>query len=750
VTEALEEHPVTVGGHLTDVLLHNKLAPPPVTRNMVSRRAVIEAARSSGCRAVGITAPAGYGKSTLLVEWARMEDRPLAWLSLDRFDDDPTRFLIGLASAYALVDSTTHGLVDEISHPGVSVLGRAAPRLAATFASAARPFVLMVDDLHEVQSDDCLDVLELVMARFPPGSQLVSASRSEQPHLSRLRHMGDTREIGMDELALDEGGARAIFHEAQVELTPERAGDVTKRTEGWAVGIQLAALITKDAEDEGYFVTGDDRYVADYLYQEILARQPEHLQRFLRRTSVLEQMSGPLCDAVLESHDADQTLRELERANLFVLPLDRRRRWYRYHGLFREFLLSELRRREAGEIDTLHRRAADWYEAQESPEMALEHLLQTGDQGRAMRLLLALSQPTYQRGGLSTWVRWLSAISDASIRSYPPLAVHAGWYAVLTGDTVGAEGWAALADSASYSGETNDGSASFESATAMLRAGMCSLGPDTMLSDAEFAAAQEPASSIWRPVPLHLQGQAHLLVGDGGDAARPFFVEAARMALEPGRDVDSGVMSASELAILAMDQGGWHEASNHLDRALTTIEQCRMQDYATSLLAFAGAARLALHRGQRDTAMAWLTRAMRNRHLATYVWPVIAIRLRIQLAKAYLALSDMAAARQLARECEEVLIHRPALGTLNDDLGELRDLLRASETDTTRLSVLTPAEFRLLPYLQTHLTLADIGKRLSVSRNTVNSQISSIYRKLGVSSRQEAVEDAIAKGLLGD
>jgi LuxR family transcriptional regulator, maltose regulon positive regulatory protein len=222
------------------------------------------------------------------------------------------------------------------------------------------------------------------------------------------------------------------------------------------------------------------------------------------------------------------------------------------------------------------------------------------------------------------------------------------------------------------------------------------------------------------------------------------------MALEPGRDVDSGVMSASELAILAMDQGGWHEASNHLDRALTTIDQCRMQDYATSLLAFAGAARLALHRGQRDTALAWLTRAMRSRHLATYVWPVIATRLRIQLAKAYLALSEVAAARQLVRECDEIFIHRPAMGTLNDDLGELRDLLRTSETDTTRLSVLTPAEFRLLPYLQTHLTLADIGKRLGVSRNTVNSQISSIYRKLGVSSRQDAVEDAIAKGLLGD
>ena len=678
-----------------------------------------------------------------------MEDRPLAWLSLDRFDDDPTKFLLGLASAYALVDPTSRDLIAEISGPGMSVLGRAAPRLAAAFESAARPFVLMLDDLHEVESDDCLDVLELLMTRFPSGSQLVSASRAEQPHLSRLRHMGDAMEIGMDELALDEGGARAIFHEAHVELTPESADEVTKRTEGWPVGVQLAALIAGDTEDDGSVVTGDDRYVADYLYREILSRQPEHLQKFLRRTSVLEELNGSLCDAVLESNDAVQVLRELERANLFVLPLDRRRRWYRYHGLFREFLLSELRRGDDGQIDDLHRRAADWYEAEGSPEMALEHLLLTADRDHAMRLFVALAQLTWQRGGLATMLRWLSVLGDASIRSYPPLAVHAAWAAVLTGDTVGAERWAALVDFASYSGETQDGSASFESARAMLRAGMCPLGPSTMLSDAEFAASQE-ALSPWRPTSLVFAGEAHLLVGDGQDAARPLFVEAAQISFELNTDVDAGVLSASELAILAMDQGEWNEASDRLDWALKTIDEWHMQDYLTSLLAFAGAARLALHRGQRDSALGWLTRAMRSRHMATYVFPVLAVRLRIQLAKVYLALSEAAAARQLARECDEILMRRPALGTLNDDVNELRDLLRTSATDATRLSVLTPAEFRLLPYLQTYLTLADIGTRLGVTRNTINSQISSIYRKLGVSSRQEAVEAATARGLLGD
>ena len=200
---------------------------------------------------VGVTAPAGYGKSTLLVQWAHAEDRRVAWVSLDRFDDDPAVLLTLLASAYARVSPGKDDLVADVSGLGVSVLGRAAPRLASVFRTSPVPFVLMLDDLHELQSPACHDVLEVVISGIPRGSQLVAASRSEQPHVPRLRTSGDALEFLASDLALDVAGAEQIFSEAQVSLTRELAETVTERTEGWPVGLCLAAVIASESRRRG-------------------------------------------------------------------------------------------------------------------------------------------------------------------------------------------------------------------------------------------------------------------------------------------------------------------------------------------------------------------------------------------------------------------------------------------------------------------------------------------------------------------
>jgi LuxR family maltose regulon positive regulatory protein len=199
-------------------------------------------------------------------------------------------------------------------------------------------------------------VLDVLISGIPRGSQLASASRFEQPHLARLRAAGDALEFGPGNLAFDEAGAQQIFSAAEVSLTPELVAAVTERTEGWPVGLYLAALIAKEGHAEAWTIAGDDRYVADYLYREILIRQPEDTQRFLRCTAVLDQFCAQLCDAVLASSAAAMQLRRLEASGLFLIPLDRRRRWYRYHALFREFLLGELRRIEPEHIATLHQR----------------------------------------------------------------------------------------------------------------------------------------------------------------------------------------------------------------------------------------------------------------------------------------------------------------------------------------------------------------------------------------------------------
>ncbi|HEY5889298.1 MAG TPA: LuxR family transcriptional regulator, partial [Acidimicrobiia bacterium] len=284
---------------LDALLLDAKLSVPLPRRGSVSRAPLIDAARSSERRVVGVTAPAGYGKSTLLTEWAHSEDRPVAWLSLDQLDDDPATLITLLASAYVRASGSESDLVANVGVGGSSVLARAAPRLATAFSTSPSPFVLMMDDLHSLQSPNCHDVLSVVISGIPPGSQLVATSRSEQPHLPKLRATGDALEFSATDLALDEAGARQIFNEARVAITSELAAAVTQRTEGWPVGMYLAAMIAMEGKGEQLTISGDDRYVADYLYKESLMRLPEGTQRFLRRTAVVDQLSGPLCDAVL-------------------------------------------------------------------------------------------------------------------------------------------------------------------------------------------------------------------------------------------------------------------------------------------------------------------------------------------------------------------------------------------------------------------------------------------------------------------
>jgi LuxR family transcriptional regulator, maltose regulon positive regulatory protein len=733
---------------LGQLLLDAKFMVPQPRPGEVSRADLVEAARSSKCILVAVTAPAGYGKSTFLAEWARAEDRRIAWVSLDRFDDDPAMLLASLASACRRAGLSSADVVPSVPGLGVSALGRAAPRLASALRASPHPFVLMLDDLHELQSPACDDVLSVVTAAIPPGSALVTSSRSEHPHLPRLRASGEALEFGAGDLALDVDGTRQIFANAQVSVTREQAIAVTEQTEGWPAGLHLAALIAKQSGGQAQTVSGDDRYVADYLYRETLIQQPEDTQRFLRRTAVLDQLCVPLCDAVLGSSGAAGQLRHLEAASLFVIPLDRRREWYRYHALFREFLLGELRRTEPDIIMALHRQAADWYEASGSPVLALEHLLQTTDWDRSMRLATALSLPTYNAGQMSTVQRWYRVIGDANIERFPPLAALRCWEVALTGDTAQEERWAAILDASSFDGPSLDGSASFESARAMVRSAMCASGPAAMMADAAFAVAQEPASGPWRAIALYLLAEAQLVAGQL-DQACDLLAEASTVADLNG-DTETVVICDSELAMLAMDSGQWEEAAGRLERALAVIDEHRMHDYVYCLLAFAEAARLAVHRGDLTEARRQLAQAMRSRPSATYLLPCPALRLRLQLAKVCLAIAEVLTARQLLREIDDILARRPALGTLTAEAEELRRALAyTGGAGVAGRSPLTPAELRLLPYLQTHLTAGGIAERLFVSSHTVKAEVKSIYRKLGVSSRDEAVKKATAIGLLG-
>jgi LuxR family maltose regulon positive regulatory protein len=605
----------------------------------------------------------------------------------------------------------------------------------------------MLDDLHELQNPACHDVLSVVISGIPPGSQLVATSRAEQQHLAHARAFGESVEITATDLAFDAAGVLEVFADADLTLTPDESVELVDRTEGWPVGVYLAAEIMRDGGTIA--VSGDDRFIADYLYQEALVKLPEHQQQFLRRTAVLDNLSAPLCDAILDSGDARVELHELAASNAFLVPLDRRREWYRYHALFREFLLSELARVEPDVISDLRTRAGSWFEEQGSPATAVEYLLEVpSERNRAFHLMASTTLGAYQLGRLTTVQRWYRTIGDSAIEEYPPLAVFAGWITALAGHAEEAERWAAVLAGAIYELAPDDGSASFESARAMLRSFMCPAGPAQAMSDARLAVASESSTSPWRDQAIILLGEAHLLDGDL-EQAEVCFIEGSSVAVANG-NTDGVVLSESELAVLTMDDGRWVDGARHVQTALDAIDEHGMDDYSVSALAFTEAARLALHRGDLDDVHRQLTRAMRARPTCTFAMPYVAVRVRLQLAKVHWALDDHVTAHHLLREVEDLLLRRPDLGELVGQVEDFRRRVSTSEqSGWAGGQPLTPAELRLLPYLQTHLTIREIAERLYVSRNTVSSELASIYRKFGVSKRSEAVDHATGVGLLG-
>jgi LuxR family maltose regulon positive regulatory protein len=551
---------------LSGTLLEGKLAIRPVRRGAVSRRALIERARASDARVVGVTAPAGFGKSTLLSEWAAVDDPMIAWATIDRFDDDPAALLTLLATASAEFSPSAGIVASEMRGLATTVLGRSAPMLAAALSRASEPFLLVIDDIHSAASDECHDALEVVLAGVPSGSQVVLASRAEQPYFARLRIDVPTLEIGTDELRLDGDAARVIFAEHDVEVDDDGVGVAVERCEGWPTGLVLYALAVKAGADV-LTVGGDERFVAEYLYHECLAGLPPELQDFLRRTAVLDELSAELCDAMLDRDDSGELLRRIEALNLFLIPLDRRELWFRYHALFREFLLADLRLREHGIVSGLHVRAAEWLEGERMLDPAVEHLLAAGEVERAGELVAELALPTYQRGEVAVVERWLDGLGDAVIEASPALAVIAAWAAILQGKSPASERWAAALDRFDLEGAPEEDRAAFESARAMVRAAMCAQGWESALADARLAAAYEPAWSPWRDQALHLLGSGLLLAGDRA-GARDAFVEASESGAQAG-NADSVLLSEAELAILSMDDGDWSAADAHASTTTT-------------------------------------------------------------------------------------------------------------------------------------------------------------------------------------
>jgi LuxR family transcriptional regulator, maltose regulon positive regulatory protein len=428
-----------------NVLLATKLHVPRPRPGFVARPRLLERlAEGTARELVLVCTPAGFGKTTLLADWARHEQRPVAWLSLDDADNDPTRFWRHVAAA---LDRVLPGVAERIAGllegPQPAAFQVAVAALVNELAGVADEAVLVLDDYHLIQAPPVHHSLGFLLEHLPPSLRLVVASRADPPlPLARLRARGQLAELREADLRFTSAEAAELLRDASGTELPEAAvAALEGRTEGWVAGLQLAALSLRGHPDPAGFVasfSGTHRFVLDYLTEEVLARQPHHVVRFLLATSVLERLSGPLCQAVTGRADSQAILEGTERANLFLLPLDEVRGWWRYHQLFADLLRARLQQELPEQVAGLHQAAAGWCEEHGLVDDAIRHALAAGDPGWAARLIERHLDQTLRRGERVVLRRHLEALPTEVVRSRPGLVLTQAMLEVHRGqfDTV--------------------------------------------------------------------------------------------------------------------------------------------------------------------------------------------------------------------------------------------------------------------------------------------------------------------------
>jgi LuxR family transcriptional regulator, maltose regulon positive regulatory protein len=420
------------------VLLRTKLRPPPVRAGLIPR-ARLDARLESGARArlCLVDAPAGSGKTTLLAQWCLADhgSRRIAWVSLDDSDDDPVRFWAYLVEAFRVVEPGFGKVPLSLLQGSGSadVLTQVVlPQLLNELATRGSELVLVLDDYHLVTNPACHRTLGFFVDHLPANVHVVLATRVDPPlPLARLRASGELVELRIAELGFTPSEATSLLQGAMgLELASQDVRRLWERTEGWAAGLYLAGLSLQGRSDPGPFIgslEAGHRHIVDYVGAEVLARQPTRLRDFMTLTSILERLSGPLCDAVLETEGSAELLAELEQANLFLIALDDRRHWYRYHHLFAQLLRLELAERQPDLVPLLHRRAAAWFEDAGDVEAAIHHASAAGDYPLATDLVTHHWLPFARRGRIATVERWLDGLPDEVIAAAPSVAIAKVW-----------------------------------------------------------------------------------------------------------------------------------------------------------------------------------------------------------------------------------------------------------------------------------------------------------------------------------
>jgi LuxR family maltose regulon positive regulatory protein len=740
------------------LVLKPKLRAPMPRPEQIVRRGLLELLRNALDFKVSVlSAPTGYGKTTLLAHWRQVEEAelPFAWVSLDEQDNDLNRLW------RHIVESLRQVLPEEdfgadvpvgLSAVGQSYVEATLPTLINDLAELPSQVVLVLDDYQFVTEEDAHETVAFFVDHLPENIHLVISSRTDPPlPLGRLRARAEMNEIRTEQLAFSKDEADCLLNEKMgLDIGPDDLSVLLERTEGWPAGIYLASLSLQNKEDKHAFVEsfrGSNRYIVSLLGEEVLAGLTEEVRQFLLMTSVLRTMTGPLCDAVVGREGSAKILRELARSNLFVVSLDEQGEWYRYHHLFSELLLYELESDQPDLVPTLRERASVWLESEGYFEGAIRQAIAATDYER-VGLLIARHWYGYVVAGQTATVqRWLEYLPEVKITQDPALALVKAWMCALGGRGEESARFLRLAEGIPHEGPLPDGTTSVESGLTVLRATFGFSGVQSMVETARRATELEPAErSPWAALVRYALGTSLYLSGEAQEARKP--LEEALLLTEDDQHLVR-VVSLSFLSLVATEEGYLEEAESHARAAQELVEGLRPHRIPQTSQAPIALGCVLAERGKLEEAREELESGLsaRRRLPGLSPWPTL-IGL-LGLAPVLAALGDRACARTVLAEARTILEAYPDAGMFPERLERQERKLRARKAREGQLDgELTERERAVLRLLLGESSTRQMAQSLYVAPSTVRTQIKSIYRKLGVSSRKRAVNEARARGLI--
>jgi LuxR family maltose regulon positive regulatory protein len=736
---------------LADPLLEAKLSRPPTRSDWVERVRLLKVLDHAVERPIVlVAAPAGFGKTTLVTQWLASNRGPpvAAWISLDAQDNDPVSLWTDIALALEQAGCRLRDDVTTfVAAHGGEVIAAVLPHLLQAMADMENDLIILLDDFHLLQDPACHNHIELLVQHLPPRAHLMIITRADPGlRLGRLRATGRLAEIRAADLAFTAEETSALLAVEGVRISTGSVQDLVQRTEGWAAGLYLASLSMAGRSDPDEFareVSNGNRFIGDYLTEEVLAKHSPEVREFIKTMSIVDRFSAPLCDFMTGATGSAALLHELERSNLFLVPLDEQRTWFRFHHLFASVARSELELDSPDRVPGLHAKAARWFRDNGHTDEAVMHSLASGSTSDAA-LLVQANWLKYVEVGRGGKVRdWLRSLGTSSIATDPAARVTAAWMAALSGDRAALEAHLTALEELKDEGPLPDGTRSVESAMSMIQGIFGYGGPIEMMTGAQRAVELEtddrsPYYSI-----------AHLSRGHAAYVAGDLELATRLLAKASHNEAAPAVIRVMALATRSLTEGERlnQDLSRELaESAMAVVDADGLRGFPQASLAFTALAQAQATANEHPKAVATIEQGLLLRRRTPELGPWATVHHLLVASRLALDAGEHEMAQHLVEEVSARMdAYRDGMESMRERLRVLQDRLPSPVRAVPVREVLTDRELDILKLLQSSLSLTEIAGELYISRNTVKTHAKAVYRKLGASSRTEAVKIARAR-----